>query len=466
MKKFLLTTLLAAITLPVHSAVENPNVITEDAGFKSSVLIDNLNNPWEMLWGADGNIWLTERQGKQISIVNPTSGEYKALYTFENAFAAPPHQGLLGMALHPNFLKGKKEDYVYAYYTYTNAEKGSASEFGKIVRLTYDAQAQSLSDETIILDHLPAGDDHNAGRLIFGKDGKLYLSLGDNGYNQYANSCKEIRSQDIPSVEQIVQGDFDAYRGKILRINTDGSIPEDNPRINEIKSHIYAYGFRNPQGLVFVNDKLFNVDQGPGTDDEVNLVEAGANYGWPHIAGYQDNQAYQYINYSKVENCDKAPQYDGAIVPQGVQVVAQKEMDAELNHFKQPLKTFFTVPTGYNFNDPKCNGEYICWPTVATTSIAYYPKDGKIKSFQNALLVTGVKTGTLYRLPLDANAKQVQGEVVTHFRTDNRYRMVLVSPDTSKIYIATDSAGYIMGKDSQPTKEMANKGAILVFEAK
>lgn len=97
---------------------------------------------------------------------------------------------------------------------------------------------------------------------------------------------------------------------------------------------------------------------------------------------------------------------------------------------------------------------------------AYYPKDGKIKEFQNSLLVTGVKTGTLYRLPLDADAKQAQGEVVTHFRTDNRYRMVLVSPDTSKIYVATDNAGYIMGKDSVPTKEMANKGAILVFEAK
>ncbi|KAE9541530.1 PQQ-dependent sugar dehydrogenase [Ursidibacter maritimus] len=466
MKKILLTALLAAVAVPAHSAVENPNVITEDTAFKSSVLIDNLKSPWEMLWGADGNIWLTERQGKQISIVNPTSGEYKTLYTFENAFAAPPHQGLLGMALHPNFLKGKNEDYVYAYYTYTNAEKGATSEFGKIVRLTYDTQAQSLSDETIILDHLPAGDDHNAGRLVFGKDGKLYLSLGDNGYNQYANSCKEIRSQDIPSVEQIVQGDFDAYRGKILRINTDGSIPEDNPRIKEIKSHIYAYGFRNPQGLVFVNDKLFNVDQGPGTDDEVNLVEAGSNYGWPHIVGYQDNQAYQYINYSKVENCEKVPQYDGAVVPKDVQVVAQKETDVELNQFKAPLKTFFTVPTDYNFNDAKCNGEYICWPTVATTSIAYYPKDGKIKSFQNALLVTGVKTGTLYRLPLNADAKQVQGEVITHFRTNNRYRMVLVSPDTSKIYIATDSAGYIMGKDSQPTKEMANKGAILVFEAK
>lgn len=452
-------------TTKVDKAETVKTVITEDNGFKASVLIDNLNNPWDMVWGADGNIWVTERQGKQISIVNPNTVERKVLYTFEQAFAAPPHQGVLGLALHPNFLKNSKEDFVYAYYTYSSTN-GDKSDFGRIVRLTYDPQTQKLADETVILDKLPAGDDHNAGRLIFGKDGKLYLTLGDNGYNQFGNSCKEIRSQNIPTVEDIAAKNYEDYRGKVLRINADGSIPEDNPRIQNIKSHVYAYGFRNPQGLVFVGNKLFNVDQGPGTDDEVNAVEAGGNYGWPHIAGYQDNQAYSYVNYSKVENCEKAPMYDGTTVDKSVTVERKKETDAELDNFKEPLKTFFTVPNSYNFNDPKCNGDYICWPTVATTSIAYYPKDGKIKSFQNSLLVTGVKTGTLYRMPLDANAQQVQGEVITHFRTDNRYRMVLVSPDTSKVFVATDSAGYIMGKDSVPTKEMANKGAILVFEAK
>ncbi|WP_373818613.1 glucose/sorbosone family PQQ-dependent dehydrogenase [Glaesserella sp.] len=464
MKKNMLAVAVGLFSLSAYAQIENPSVVTDESGLKASVLVDKLDNPWDMVWGADGNIWITERQGKHISTVNPNTGEHKILYTFAHAFAAPPHQGVLGMALHPNFLKGKNEDYVYAYYTYSL--QGEKSEFGRIVRLTYDAQTQTLKEETTVLDKLPAGDDHNAGRLIFGKDGKLYFSLGDNGFNQFANSCKAILSQDIPNVEAITKGDYSDYRGKVLRVNLDGSIPEDNPRINGVKSHVYAYGFRNPQGLVFVDNKLFNIDQGPGTDDEVNLVVAGGNYGWPYIAGFQDNQAYSYVNYSQVENCESAPMYDGTTVPKGINAPRQKETDVDLHNFQEPLKTFFTVPNSYNFNDPKCNGDYICWPTVATTSIAYYPKDGAIKSFQNSLLVTGVKTGTLYRLPLNAEATQVQGEAITYFRTDNRYRMVLVSPDSRKIYVATDSAGYIMGKDSVPTPNMANKGAILVFEAK
>lgn len=463
MKKTILATLIL-ISTASYAKVENPTVNTSEANYKASVLIDNLNNPWDMVWGSDGNIWVTERQGKHISTVNPETGVHKVLYTLENAFVAPPHQGVLGLALHPNFMKGSNEDYVYAYYTYS--VKGEKSEFGRIVRLTYDPKTQTLSNEITVLDKLPANDDHTAGRLIFDKSGKLLLTLGDSGYNQFGNSCKEIRSQMIPSADELAKQDFDKYRGKMLRINLDGSIPTDNPEIKGVKSHVFAYGLRNPQGMVYAGDKLFGIDQGPGTDDEINLMEAGGNYGWPHIAGYQDNQAYRYVNYSTVENCANAPMYDGTTVPEGVKVEAQKETDTKLDNFKEPMKTFYTVPNSYNFHDPKCNGEYVCWPTVATTSIAYYPKDGKIKEFQNSLLVTGVKTGTLYRLPLDADAKQVQGEVITHFRTDNRYRMVLVSPDTSKIYVATDNAGYIMGKNSVPTKEMANRGAILVFEAK
>ncbi|WP_373101138.1 MULTISPECIES: hypothetical protein [Pasteurellaceae] len=86
MKKTLLATLIL-MSATTYAKVENPTVNTGEANYKASVLIDNLNNPWEMVWGADGNIWVTERQGKHISIVNPETGAHKVLYTLENAFA-------------------------------------------------------------------------------------------------------------------------------------------------------------------------------------------------------------------------------------------------------------------------------------------------------------------------------------------------------------------------------------------
>ncbi|TNH05396.1 glucose/sorbosone family PQQ-dependent dehydrogenase [Testudinibacter sp. TR-2022] len=465
MQKSLLATALLAMLISgaAIAKVDNPTVAMQQDEIKASVLIDGLNNVWEMKWGANGDIWATTRQGKEIVAINPATGASKVLYTFDKAFAEPVHQGVLGMELHPNFAKGTGEDYVYVYYTYSNSSKDK-SDFGRVVRLSYDAKKDTLGDEQIVLDKTPAGNDHNGGRLLFDKSGKLLLSLGDNGYNQYSNTCKEIQSQKIPTAAEVAANDFNKYRGKVIRFNLDGSIPSDNPEINGVKSHIYAYGFRNPQGLVYVGDTLYNTDQGPAVDDEINIVEAAGNYGWPHIAGYQDDMAYSYANFSAAPNCAELPEYIG--VPNGAVVPEFKESEFQANNLKFPQKTFYTVPQGYNFNDEKCEIGYICWPTVATTSIAYYPKDGKIKSLQNSLLVTGVKTGTLYQLPLSADGKQVQGESITHFRTDNRYRMVLVSPDTRKIYIATDDAGILMGKDIQPVMKVANKGAILVFEAK
>ncbi|MDO5651189.1 MAG: PQQ-dependent sugar dehydrogenase [Moraxella sp.] len=467
MKKTLLVSAVSVAVLglyavPAMAKVSNPTVNMNQDEFKASVLADGLANVWEMVW-ANGNIWATTRQGKQILEINPQTGAAKVLHTFDKAFAEPVHQGVLGLTTHPNFGKGTNQDFVYAYYTYA-ATSRDKSDFGRVVRLTYDNKTGKLKNERTIIDKVPAGNDHNGGRLMFDKTGKLLLTLGDNGHNQYANACKEINAQKIPTATAVKNKDFGLYQGKIIRMNLDGSIPSDNPVINGVQSHIYTYGHRNPQALVYVGDTLYNTDQGPAVDDEINIIKAGGNYGWPHIAGYQDNMGYAYANYSAAEDCAKLPVYIGVDAHPSVPVM--QELDFVADNLVFPAKTFYTVPTGYDFTDAKCEVSYLCWPTVATTSIAYYPKDGKIKSLQNSLLVTGVKTGTLYQLPLSADGKQVQGEAISLFRTNNRYRMVLVSPDTQKIYVATDDAGMLMGKDVQPTSTVENKGAILVFEAK
>lgn len=428
--------------------------------FRAHVLISGLDAPWDMVWGPDDYLWVTERKAASIDRINPVTGEKQVAIAFGNkVYVGPQHEGVLGLALSPNFMKQGGDNYVYAAYTYKTGDK----EHAKIVRLEYDAKTKTLSNETDILTGFPAGDDHNGGRLRFGPDGKLYYSIGEQGHNQGANYCKPIDAQRIPTEAELKDRDYSAYAGKVLRLNVDGSIPDDNPVIHGIKSHLFTYGHRNPQGLVFVGNTLYNSEQGPSSDDEVNKLEAGGNYGWPHVAGFRDDQAYAYANYSAAKDCASL-KWDPNHIPAGVPI--QKETEWDAPDFKAPLKTFFTVKEGYTYNNESCSADssYMCWPTISPSSITYYPAEGVIKAWRNSLLISSMKNGALYRVPLTADKQDVQGDVTKYFHTTNRYRMALVSPDTRKIYVATDNFGNVMDETNHPTHDLSNPGSILVFE--
>ena len=95
-------------------------------------------------------------------------------------------------------------------------------------------------------------------------------------------------------MDQVTAQNWTAYEGKVLRMNSDGSIPDDNPMINGVQSHIFTYGHRNAQGIAMgSNGDLYIVEHGDKSDDELNHLQAGGNYGWPNIAGYQDDLTYQ-----------------------------------------------------------------------------------------------------------------------------------------------------------------------------
>ncbi|HAT6803333.1 TPA: dehydrogenase [Citrobacter freundii] len=448
---------LAAKT-PETAKDEQHNVRTEEP-FKTSVLVTGLDAPWDMVWGPDNWLWVTERKAASIDRINPLTGDKQVAITLKNVHVGPQHEGILGLALSPAFMKSGGDKFVYTAYTYLNGD----NEYAKIVRLEYDDKKQTLGNETIVLEGIPAGNDHNGGRLRFGPDGKLYYTTGEQGHNQGANFCKPIQAQRIPSEAELARKDYSSYSGKVIRLNTDGSVPDDNPVIKGVKSHLFTYGHRNPQGLVFVGNTLYASEQGPSSDDELNILEAGGNYGWPHVAGFQDDQAYVYANYSEAKQCSSL-KWDPNHIPEGVPV--QKETGWSSPDFKAPLKTFFTVKDGYTFEDASCPPEssYICWPTIAPSSVAYYPDDGVIKGWRNSLLISSMKNGALYRVLLNENKQNVQGDIAKYFHTANRYRMVLVSPDTRKIIIATDNFGNVMDENNRPTHDLANPGTIIVFE--
>lgn len=213
-----------------------------------------------LAWAPDGRLFFAERAGTIRTFDGKSS---RALASV--SVSTSGERGLLGLALSPNF---KSDHHVYAFYSRADDETRQ-----RVVRWT-DRGGIGTSLATII-DNLPGGDDccHKGGRLAFGPDGKLYVTLGENHL--------AAQAQDPSSL-----------RGKILRYNADGSVPTDNPFGST--NPVWAIGLRNPFGLAFSSDgKLFVTDNGPSGDagspstgyDRVLQVVRGGNYQWPTCYG-------------------------------------------------------------------------------------------------------------------------------------------------------------------------------------
>ena len=435
------------------------------ASFTKRVVTTGLEFPWEITWGPDDYLWVTERAGKRITRVNPEDGSKVTAVTIDEVLVGPQHEGVLGMVLHPELLQGTGNDYVYVAYTYNVGADAEANidRRAKIVRCTYDADAQELSDPVDLLTDLPANDDHNAGRLVFGPDDKLYYSIGDQGNNQLGNFRSPIEAQTLPTAEQIETENWTLYVGKVLRLNLDGSIPDDNPEVGGVRSHIYTYGHRNPQGLAFSPDgTLYSSEQGPKSDDEVNILAAGKNYGWPEVAGYQDDQAYVYAGWSEAATADPELTFSDYEIPDSVS--QQKESDWSSPDFVEPIQTFFTVENSFDFA-ATCG--FICWPTIAPPSLAFYSAgENGITEWDNSLLLTSLKHGALYQVKLAEDGQSVAGEPLIYFDSANRYRDHAFSPDNRTIYISTDSEGLTEDPTEGGqgfTPELEDPGSILAF---
>ncbi|WP_370479107.1 PQQ-dependent sugar dehydrogenase, partial [Tamlana flava] len=263
----------------------------------TNITPDNeLNYPNTIVYGPDNYLWITERVGKQVVKVDPVNGGSKSvmLDLTSVVYQTAGQDGLMGMAVHPDLYNdiNTSNNLVYLAYTYDSGGRKLRIESYRYISSTGTLDASSA---TTILEGFDASNDHNSGKLQIGPDMKLYYTAGDQGYNQFQNACLEIRAQYLPTSPS----DYSDYKGKILRMNLDGSIPSDNPILNSVQSHVYTYGHRNPQGIVFgSNGALYSSEHGPKVDDEINIITAGKNYGWPQIAGYYDNLGYGYCNWS------------------------------------------------------------------------------------------------------------------------------------------------------------------------
>lgn len=435
------------------------------SSFSQRVVASGLGAPWEAVIGPDDQLWITERTARRVIRLNPVSGVVTPALTLADESYDPGtswHEGLLGMALHPDLLKKVGRDYVYVAFTY-DADPGPAlSRKLKVRRYTFDVARQSLVAPSDVITNLPAHDDHGGGRLAFGPDQKLYLTRGDNGGNWLANYCTPNKAQDLPTQDQVAARDWSAYEGKILRLDLDGGIPADNPLLQGVRSHIYSYGHRNPQGLGFgPKGVLYSSEHGPGTDDELNVIVAGGNYGWPFVAGYRDDRGYVYANWSQSSGvpCASLIFDETNNAPPSVPRVAET---AWKGTFIPPIRTFFTVAADYDFQ--KSGGA-----TIAAGGLEVYaPQSNGIAGWANSILQTGMTMGRVYRVKLSDDGQSVVGANEELFRTANRYRDIAIGKDQRTFYLVTDNDGLGRTTDESgaTVRSFANPGSVLEFRSK
>lgn len=227
--------------------------ITEESTIiQQTIVATNLNVPWDMVYGQDGWIWITELGGN-IKRMNPTTYEMQQIFTIPDVALFGFSVGLHSMVLDPNFVTSP---YLYVHYANTTTTS-------KIVRYEYDATNNTLINPQIILGNIPAGVSHNGSRMVILGD-KLFITLGD--------------TYSTPALAQ----DLNSINGKVLRMNLDGSIPSDNPMPGK---YIWSFGHRNPQGLCYANGKMYSSEHGTGANDEINIIEVNRNYGWSTVEG-------------------------------------------------------------------------------------------------------------------------------------------------------------------------------------
>jgi PQQ-dependent dehydrogenase (s-GDH family) len=410
--------------------------LLKQEGFSVNVIARNLSAPLNILYGPDDALWITERIGKNITRIDPITGTELSSTPVPNIHQSAAQDGLLGMAFDPNF---NSTHHIYVAYTYDAAPGEELDRRTKITRFTYDLTTNAIGQPMDLISGLSGSTDHNSGRMTFGPDGKLYYTIGDQGKNQLALFCLNNRAQLLPSAEQVAAKNWTAYEGKVLRMNPDGSISDDNPVIEGVKSHIFTYGHRNAQGIaVGPNGDLYISEHGDNSDDEINRLKAGGNYGWPYVSGYKDNKAYQFYNWSAAENCEDLTYNDIAPAPPGVPVRNESEFNAP--NFVPPLHTFYTVESDFNFtNQARTCGKLtsVCYPTVAPSSLRLYTSN-IIPGWENNLLMTTLKAGRIFQIALDENGTALAHEPVELFRSENRYRDIAFSPDGRTLYVITD----------------------------
>ena len=316
-----------------HSSARSTTLDTKEAKLNVGTFAKGLEHPWGMAFLPDGRMLVTERPGR-LRLVAKDGTLSEPLKGVPEVYASG-QGGLLDVALDPDFKSNK-----LVYLSYAEPREGGAGTAVARGRLTENG----LDKVEVIFRQVPTIDGglHFGSRLAFAPDGKLFVTLGE-------------RFQFGPA--QDLSNDL----GKIVRINPDGSIPEDNPFVGkkDARPEIWSYGHRNPQGAAIhpESGKLWETEFGPKGGDELNIPKAGSNYGWPVVSW--------------------GSHYDGTAIPE--------------------------PPTRPDFAD----AIYHWTPVISPSGIAFYTSDA-IPNWRGNLLIGGLSSEAIIRLTLDGETVKAE----------------------------------------------------------
>ncbi len=357
----LIMTALASFAAPAQAQSETFQ--TQKGPVVMETVAKDLENPWSLAFLPDGRMLVTERPGR-LRVVT-ADGRVSPPVTGVPAVAASRQGGLLDVAVDPDFAANR-----FVYVTYAEPREGGNGT--SIARMRLNEEATAVTNVTVVFRQTPAynGGLHFGSRIVFDRTGAMFVALGDR-YQLMAQA--QNRANSI---------------GKIIRINRDGSIPADNPghRREGWLTSVWSIGHRNVQGAALhpVTGKLWTAEHGARGGDEINIPEAGKNYGWPVITYGRD--------------------YSGARIGEGTQKAGMEQ------------------PVFY-------------WdPSIAPSGMAFYTGD-RFPGWKGNVLIGALAGGVMARMTLDG--EKVVAEERLFAGTGNRFRDVRQGPD-GLVYLLTD----------------------------
>ncbi|MGL4621158.1 PQQ-dependent sugar dehydrogenase [Chroococcidiopsis sp.] len=350
-------------------SVSNSGNVAAAQGVQKTTVVEGLDHPWSLAWLPDGSMLITERSGQLRIMRNgqldptPIAGVPEVLVGGQ--------AGLMDVSVHPRFAENR-----LVYLTYSHGTEQANRT--RLARATFDGK--SLSNLQVLFEVSPtkSGLQHFGSRIIWLPDSTMLLAIGDGGNPPIQLNGELIRQQAQNRRSRL---------GKIVRLNDDGSIPQDNPFVKSTDTEpaIWSYGHRNIQGLTFdpINNRIWATEHGSQGGDEANLVQAGGNYGWP------------IVTYSR--------EYSGE------EITKERSRPGMV--------------------DPK-----LVWtPAIAPSGLAFY-SGGKFPQWQGDLFAGGLVSQDVRHIDLDAQGNVVNQQAI---EIGQRVRDVRQSPD-GMLYVLTD----------------------------